>query len=88
MNLLIVQKENCLKAANATRKLVEICSNLDLNIIRTDHVVKDVHFGIALGGDGTMLKLSSLIQSYSKKPIVASFSLGTLGFLLPLSNLF
>ncbi|PVU92798.1 hypothetical protein BB561_003605 [Smittium simulii] len=40
-----------------------------------------IEFIITLGGDGTLLKASSLFQC--KMPPVLSFSMGTLGFLLP-----
>jgi NAD kinase len=45
---------------------------------------RTVDFGITLGGDGTMLHYSSLFQKIV--PPVISFSLGTLGFLLPFGN--
>ncbi|PVV02666.1 hypothetical protein BB560_002878, partial [Smittium megazygosporum] len=40
-----------------------------------------IDFIITLGGDGTLLKTSSLFQD--KVPPILSFSMGTLGFLLP-----
>lgn len=40
---------------------------------------------ITLGGDGTILHAASLFSSTYVPPIL-SFSLGTLGFLLPFSN--
>ncbi len=48
---------------------------------RTLEYTRVVDFAITLGGDGTILHLSSLFQQ-SVPPIV-SFSLGSLGFLLP-----
>ena len=95
MNLLAVKKDNCIKAQKALFKLIKIASEKNINVLLQEkdfvkgntEIFKDqqVDLGIALGGDGTMLRLSSLIQSYHKTPRVASFSLGTLGFLLPLS---
>ncbi|PVU96023.1 hypothetical protein BB559_002533 [Furculomyces boomerangus] len=42
---------------------------------------KSIDFIITLGGDGTLLRASSLFQE--KIPPILSFSMGTLGFLLP-----
>ena len=97
MNLLAVKKDNCQKAQKALFKLIKIAHEKNINVLLQEkdfvkgntEIFKDqqVDLGIALGGDGTMLRLSSLIQSYHNTPRVASFSLGTLGFLLPLSIL-
>jgi NAD kinase len=38
---------------------------------------------ITLGGDGTILHLSSLYSTAGRVPPVLSFSMGSLGFLLP-----
>lgn len=96
MNLLIVTKDNCKKAHGALLKLLDISHRNNLNVFLQEKDIilgksqvfknQNIDLGIALGGDGTMLKLSSLIQKYTVKPTVASFSLGTLGFLLPLSK--
>jgi len=45
---------------------------------------KIVDFVITLGGDGTILHTSSLFPK--EVPPIISFSLGTLGFLLPYST--
>jgi NADH kinase len=44
-----------------------------------------VDFAITLGGDGTMLHVSSLFPKAA--PPVLSFSMGTLGFLMPFGTL-
>ena len=43
----------------------------------------DVDFCVALGGDGTVLHLTSLFWQDQPLPPVASFAMGTLGFLTP-----
>ena len=45
--------------------------------------VADVDFCISLGGDGTVLHLTSLFVEDTPLPPVISFSMGTLGFLTP-----
>lgn len=43
----------------------------------------DVDFCVSLGGDGTVLHLTSLFVEDTPLPPVISFSMGTLGFLTP-----
>jgi NADH kinase len=50
-----------------------------------DAVQNPIDLIITLGGDGTILHASSLFKT-SAVPPVLSFSMGTLGFLLPFSN--
>lgn len=51
------------------------------------HLLEDkVDLVISLGGDGTMLHVSSLFQKHV--PPVVSFSMGTLGFLMPFGKPF
>ncbi len=45
--------------------------------------IADVDFCISLGGDGTVLHLTSLFVEDTPLPPVISFSMGTLGFLTP-----
>jgi NAD kinase len=97
MKILAVKKDHCKKAQEALLKLLHITKEKNIQVLLQEkdfvkgntEIFTDqrVDLGIALGGDGTMLRLSSLIQKYQKAPRVASFSLGTLGFLLPLSIL-
>ncbi|KAJ3549789.1 hypothetical protein NM688_g5139 [Phlebia brevispora] len=47
-----------------------------------DHETKPIDLVITLGGDGTILHASSLFKSGAVPPVL-SFSMGTLGFLLP-----
>lgn len=46
-------------------------------------MIADVDFCISLGGDGTVLHLTTLFAEDQPLPPVASFALGTLGFLTP-----
>lgn len=48
----------------------------------------DVDLVITLGGDGTILHVSSLYSRAGKVPPVVSFSMGSLGFLLPFRRSF
>lgn len=50
------------------------------NIGQKQEYTRTVDFAITLGGDGTMLHLSSLFPKAA--PPVISFSMGTLGFLM------
>ncbi|KAL7750041.1 NADH kinase pos5 [Sorochytrium milnesiophthora] len=50
--------------------------------VLTDDNKNDIDFVVALGGDGTMLHVSSLFQQ--RVPPVVPFSLGSLNFLMPL----
>lgn len=43
----------------------------------------DVDFCVSLGGDGTVLHLTSLFAADHPLPPVVSFAMGTLGFLTP-----
>lgn len=43
----------------------------------------DVDFCVSLGGDGTVLHLTSLFAEDAPLPPVVSFAMGTLGFLTP-----
>ena len=49
----------------------------------TRYLTADVDFCISLGGDGTVLHLTSLFVEDTPLPPVISFSMGTLGFLTP-----
>ena len=43
----------------------------------------DVDFCVTLGGDGTVLHLTSLFTEDAPLPPLVSFAMGTLGFLTP-----
>lgn len=47
------------------------------------HPLPPIDLIITLGGDGTILHLSSLYSTAGRVPPVLSFSMGSLGFLLP-----
>ncbi|BDA49473.1 NAD(H) kinase 1 [Coccomyxa sp. Obi] len=48
-----------------------------------DPLQNDVDFCVTLGGDGTVLHLASLFREDEPLPPLASFAMGTLGFLTP-----
>lgn len=60
-------------------KLSILCFNIGPNAENIDLVV-------TLGGDGTILHASSLFSAGAVPPVL-SFSMGTLGFLLPFRKL-
>ncbi|KNE57011.1 hypothetical protein AMAG_02771 [Allomyces macrogynus ATCC 38327] len=64
---------------DAMRSLAQTCDMVSSAEVR--ELAKDIHLVVALGGDGTLLHVSSLFQG--PVPPVASFSLGTLNFLPP-----
>ncbi len=47
------------------------------------HAIADVDFCVTLGGDGTVLHLTSLFSEDTPLPPLVSFAMGTLGFLTP-----
>jgi len=51
--------------------------------IKLDHPGRGIDFIIVLGGDGTLLYLSSLFQNTQTVPPIISFARGSLGFLTP-----
>ena len=51
-------------------------------ILHTGPDAKPIDLVITLGGDGTILHASSLFKTGAVPPVL-SFSMGTLGFLLP-----
>jgi len=72
---------NFLKSMGAHKAL---CACLLRNSLKCDvHCITDVDFCISLGGDGTVLHLTSLFVEDTPLPPVISFSMGTLGFLTP-----
>ena len=52
-------------------------------IITWQYLCTEVDFCVSLGGDGTVLHLTSLFAEDSPLPPVVSFAMGTLGFLTP-----
>jgi len=50
--------------------------------VRAGHNAEKIDLVITLGGDGTILHASSLFKVGAVPPVL-SFSMGTLGFLLP-----
>lgn len=56
------------------------CSRYNQHLL---YCTTDVDFCISLGGDGTVLHLTSLFVEDTPLPPVISFSMGTLGFLTP-----
>ncbi|OMJ16056.1 NADH kinase pos5, mitochondrial [Smittium culicis] len=59
-------------------------SKYEFTVYNPDQDPSLIDFIITLGGDGTLLKTSSLFQE--SVPPVLSFSMGTLGFLLPFAT--
>lgn len=58
-----------------------VFAHLYVSIDQKGEYTRVIDFAITLGGDGTMLHVSSLFPKAA--PPVLSFSLGTLGFLMP-----
>ncbi len=68
----------------STKVHMTLWSCLLRNSLKCDvHRIADVDFCISLGGDGTVLHLTSLFVEDTPLPPVISFSMGTLGFLTP-----
>lgn len=55
-------------------------------IAEVDQLPEHIDFVIALGGDGTLLRVSSLFDTGAVPPTLG-ISLGSLGFLMPIREL-
>lgn len=62
--------------------IYQFCRGGLLTLISVEPGAEKIDLIVTLGGDGTILHASSLFKSGAVPPVL-SFSLGTLGFLLP-----
>lgn len=96
-SVLLVKKDNNKEASGVLKKMGDWLKARGVSVLverkvafsefpeyqAFDPELGDVDFCVSLGGDGTVLHLTTLFSEDQPLPPVASFAMGTLGFLTP-----
>ncbi|EIE19085.1 ATP-NAD kinase [Coccomyxa subellipsoidea C-169] len=96
-SVFIVKKPHSLEASAKMKEIGDWLTSKGLNVLveRSVHMKEfpefgcfeprhnEVDFCVTLGGDGTVLHIASLFTEDEPLPPIASFAMGTLGFLTP-----